>query len=219
MELDPHSDDEKMYGPYQLRLQMIMHFLDNFDQLKRRIIGGIRGEYGSRDSPVGHYSLRSWLEYMVKADSYGDLMCIMLISSMWAAKISVIWSRSLAEYKFRHQEPLKNCNFVLLFNCDNVKGHYNACTRSNLETNSCKSVREGEGYDKEVDGRERKARGHGGWVDEEPLITEPTQPTQPTQPPTPMISQDDNIARKARLLDTFMAYLHSSQIGAQVYRR
>lgn len=62
---------------------------------------------------------------MMKKDSWGDTNMLNTLSLIWQAKITVvnISGEDLWENRFRHNEFLHNCDFVLI---SNARNHFNA---------------------------------------------------------------------------------------------
>ena len=84
----------------------------------------IAGQYGWPEpdgsiEPPGPFTLETYLQYMMKVDSWGDANVINILSLHWQAKISVVnacWGM-IRETRFRHMTcPLEKCDFVLIYN-------------------------------------------------------------------------------------------------------
>ena len=65
----------------------------------------MKEEYGRVDSEFGPFSIQSYLHWMAKPREFGDIIMIKLIASLWACRITVVRSDSLAEFRFRHYSP------------------------------------------------------------------------------------------------------------------
>lgn len=61
--------------------------------------------------------------HMTDPSMCGDRVILYALSLMWDARITVLEAGSLREYRFRHNRPLSDCDFTLLYNGTN---HYSA---------------------------------------------------------------------------------------------
>ena len=106
-----------------------MHFIDNIDILVTDIRVDIRYLYGLVDSDLGPFSVKEYLKFMSADKEWGDSIILKLISSMWAVRIGVVRSDSLSLVTYRNKEDLMAQEFLLLYNCNMVNGHYTAIGR------------------------------------------------------------------------------------------
>ena len=138
-----------------IRRQVIAHFLGSYDMLKDRVSDFVRNEYGRIDSQEGPFSLKSWCEHILKDKTYCDAMVIGLLASVFGCRITVVRSDNLTEMKFRYNKPLEDSEFVFLYNCSPMGGHYSPCLKGGdgLEylTMECEEVRVSHLYAREVD--------------------------------------------------------------------
>ena len=69
-----------------------------------------------------------------------------LICSMWGVRVSILLSESCAEICLRHNFEWPECDFGLLFNCNQMTGHYSRVKRIDETGVECKFIKEGKGY-------------------------------------------------------------------------
>ena len=60
-------------------------------------------------SKVGLFSIRSYFKYMIKDKTWGDVICLYLIASIWSLRVTVLNSSSLGEMRIRD-----NMSFALV---------------------------------------------------------------------------------------------------------
>ena len=56
-------------------------------------------------------------------------MFITLLRSLFGCRITVVRSDNLHQMKFRHDKELEDSEFVFLFNCSPLGGHYSPCMK------------------------------------------------------------------------------------------
>ena len=81
-----------------------------------------------RYSLVDLEHLMSYLHFLLKSGSWGDCVCIEMISKMWGLKITVLdatYKHELWERRVRHNLPLEQADVVVLF----LHNHYSAVVR------------------------------------------------------------------------------------------
>ena len=71
-------------------------------------------EIDDQDSP-GPFSFVSYLEYLLKPNTWGDHSTILILSMMWQVKITVVTAETQKQQRFRHDSPLKDADIVLVF--------------------------------------------------------------------------------------------------------
>ena len=142
LEFDSKLDKLK-YCPVHFHRQMVYHFIRNCEQLYEVVKQGITENYGLPEDPnekrddeeqeaqVGPFSIVGYMKYILGSKKWGDSICLILIASMWCARISVVLSRSLGQLKFRHDLPLEQADLILVYNNNELNGHYTGVIRSN----------------------------------------------------------------------------------------
>ena len=71
-------------------------------------------EIDDQDSP-GPFSFVTYLEYLLKPNTWGDHSTIMILSMMWQVKITVVNAEDHKQQRFRHDSALKDADIVLVF--------------------------------------------------------------------------------------------------------
>ena len=71
-------------------------------------------EIDDQDSP-GPFSFVSYLEYLLKPNTWGDHSTILILSMMWQVKITVVTAETQKQQRFRHDSALKDADIVLVF--------------------------------------------------------------------------------------------------------
>ena len=124
-------------------------------------------EYGRVDSEFGPFTVREYLHSINKPREYGDFIMLKLISSMWAVKITVLRSDSLAEVRFRYDADIDDVDIVLVYNSKPINGHYSPAICVEGGEAETLEIREdlvkSKHYDPEVDRLERKSLGIWRW--------------------------------------------------------
>ena len=94
----------------------------------------LRDEYGgdhTEDNP-GPFSIRSYLLYLLKPDTWADSICLDMISRMWGLRITVLCASdkgNMYEMRIRHHLPMKDADVVVLF----ASNHYSAAVKWKME--------------------------------------------------------------------------------------
>jgi hypothetical protein len=99
-------------------------FLSQAEQL-RALYGGRQEEVEKKDMEVetpGPFSLKTYLEYMLEDQMWGDQIILMAISMMWNIRLSVLNTAGNYTLTFRHHKSLAESEMVLVFN-----GHNHYC--------------------------------------------------------------------------------------------
>ena len=149
---------DKKYLPCHLRRQALVHFLHHLIEPVYRdwMMKEVKEIYGSgEEGGVGPFSVRSYMEYMVEDGPWGDNIMLGLICSMWGVRVSILLSESCAEICLRHNLEWPECDFGLLFNCNQMTGHYSGVKRIDETGVECKFIKEGKGYSVTEDTRVR----------------------------------------------------------------
>ena len=128
---------EWVFAPVFLRRMLIVHYLkcrkDNDNELfwcVRKCLFAYGLPEGSEDeSKVGPFSVRSYFKHMVKDKTWGDIVCLYLIASMWSLRVTVLNSSTLGEMRIRHYMSFSLVDLPIVFNSHEVYGHFSACIR------------------------------------------------------------------------------------------
>ena len=86
------------------------------------------GEKSQEGKVLKDFSICSYLHFLLKSGSWGDCMCIDMVSRMWGLKITVLdatYKHELWERRVRHNLPLEQADVVVLFS----HSHYSAVVR------------------------------------------------------------------------------------------
>lgn len=148
------------YNQSYLRRAVVQHCFTERQMLFPFIKTQIKETYGA-GAAVGPFSVKTYLEYILTDRNWCDAIFLSLVSSLWGCRISVVRSDSCKTIDYRHDGmSLDKVDFVLLFNCDIVMGHYNSTIRlDDLMTTASKLTR-AKGFVERVDKRERVERGY-----------------------------------------------------------
>ena len=92
---------------------------------------------------------------MLKDKTWGDVICLYLISSMWSLRVRVLNSGTLGEMRIRHNMQFALVDLPIVFNSVEVSGHFSACIRGNKEMLLAGKLLKSNGYDIEKDIAER----------------------------------------------------------------
>ena len=68
-------------------------------------------------------SYRQYLHLMLRRDFWGDEVVLFAVSCMWSVKITVFNSKTLQEYRIRHDRAMEEADIVIVYNGVN---HFNA---------------------------------------------------------------------------------------------
>ena len=93
----------------------------------------LRSKYGVENGDyVDHpLSYKDYLRNMLKRSFWGEDVVIYSLASLFDLKITVLNSRRLEEYRFRHNLPLHAADVVLVYNGNNhylFAGELDICT-------------------------------------------------------------------------------------------
>ena len=174
------EEDGQKFGPHQLRLAIINHFIDYRELLFDEISEEIRLVHGAledTDSGNGGYSYKSYLEYMMKNKVWCDTIMIKGIASMWSVKITVMYADTFYKVPYRHELASPLADIVLLFNGHYVNGHYCATLKVRGDNFVIGIPYAGEGYCRDDDRMERSGRGDYEWSEEGevPMVSMPLE--------------------------------------------
>ena len=73
------------------------------------------------DYVANSLSYKDYLRNMLKIGFWGEDVVLYSLACLFDLNITVLNSRRLAEYRFRHNQPLKDADVVLVYNGNN---HY-----------------------------------------------------------------------------------------------
>ena len=100
----------------------------------------LRQAYGIQDLNAtfpGPYSYKEYCCHVLDRRFWGDALVLYTISSMWALKITMVNSKTLAEYQVQHTAPLRKADIGLVYN---VSCHYTAAGRLSSAWVTCYSL-------------------------------------------------------------------------------
>ena len=143
---------------------IIVHYLkcrkENDDELFKAVRKGLFA-YGlpqeevpegvQQPEKLGPFSIRSYLKYMIKDKTWGDIIYLYLLASMWAVRLKVVNSSTLGEMRIRHNMPLDLVDLAVVFNSCETAGHFSACIRANKEMLIAGKLLKSNGYQIEKD--------------------------------------------------------------------
>ena len=112
-------------------------------------------EGSEEQSKVGPFSIRSYFKYLLKDKTWGGVICLYLISSMWSLRVTVLNSSTLGEMRIRHNMQFALVDLPVVFNSVEVSGHFSACIRGNKEMLLAAKLLKSNGYEIEKDIVER----------------------------------------------------------------
>ena len=75
------------------------------------------GEKSQEGKVLKDFSIFSYLHFLLKSGSWGDCVCIDMISRMWGLKITVLvatYKHELWERRVKHNLPLEQADVVIL---------------------------------------------------------------------------------------------------------
>lgn len=145
--------------PVYLRRNAIVHFLQYKGELFDRVAHEIRGQYGlqeDREAGIPPYTMKSYFQEMVKDKVWCDSVMLILLSSMWSAKITLLRSDCCREIRMRHDKELAKADFVVVFNCSEHMGHYSSVFRDDLRGLELGGSSYSSNWSDEVDKTERE---------------------------------------------------------------
>ena len=68
-------------------------------------------------------SFRQYLHFLLQRDFWGDEVVLFVVSFMWSVKITVLNTKTMQEYRIRHDRAMKGVEMVITYNGSN---HFNA---------------------------------------------------------------------------------------------
>ena len=68
-------------------------------------------------------SFKQYLKLLLHHDFWGDEVVLYTVSCMWSMKITVLNTKTMQEYRIRHDRMMDKVDVVTMYNVDN---HFNA---------------------------------------------------------------------------------------------
>ena len=120
-----------------LRRMMIVHYVEYSKENDNELFWCVRKclfahglpEDSEDQSKVSPFSIRSYFKHMVRDKTWGDIVCLFLIASMWSLRVTVLNSSSLGEMRIRHNMSFSLVELPIVFNSVEVSGHFSTCIR------------------------------------------------------------------------------------------
>ena len=100
----------------------------------------LRAAYGVADPNALHggpLSYRDYLHNLLRRDFWGDEIVLWAVSMMWGLKVTVLNSKTLQEYRIRHNSAFKHVDVGLVYNSFS---HYSAAGRSIISYSGYRTV-------------------------------------------------------------------------------
>ena len=129
----------KQYTNRLIRRELAVYCARNADIIRNQHLSVLKGEYGfSQQSGQAHeecglhegpYSIRTYIKNIGKPWTWGDSVCLDMISRMWDLRITILDTQdmtNLKEKRIRHQLPMEEVDMVLLFD---GKTHYSGAIK------------------------------------------------------------------------------------------
>ena len=124
------SSREATYFPNRYFRRMVVSFMVNNHQLvmKNKFIAlmsayGIDVEDSEARGWTPPLSYRQYLHLLLRRDFWGDEVVLFVVSCMWLVKITVLNTKTLQEYRIRHDRAMEGVDMVITYNGSN---HFNA---------------------------------------------------------------------------------------------
>ena len=125
-------DIPEEYTTRLFRNELVVFCSKNAQILHKQHSHLLRDQFAGEKSQGGKvlkdFSICSYLHFLLKSGSWGDFVCIDMISRMWRLKITVLdatYKHELWERRVRHNLPLEQADVVVLFS----HNHYSAVVR------------------------------------------------------------------------------------------
>ena len=124
------SSREATYFPNRYFRRMVVSFMANNCQLvlKNKFIAlmstyGIEVEEDRARGWTPPLSFRQYLHLLLQRDFWGDEVVLFAVSCMWSVKITVLNTKTMQEYRIRHDRAMEDMDMVVTYNGSN---HFNA---------------------------------------------------------------------------------------------
>ena len=125
-------DIPEKYKTRLFRNELVVFYSKNARILHKQHSQLLRDQFAGEKSEEGKvfkdFSICSYLHFLLKSGSWGDSVCIDMISRMWGLKITGLdatYKHELWERRVRHDLPLEQADVVVLFS----HNHYSAVVR------------------------------------------------------------------------------------------
>ena len=106
---------EATYFPNRYFRRMVVYFMANNHQLvlKNKFIAlmstyGIEVEEDQARGWTPPLSFRQYLHLLLRRDFWGDEVVLFAVSCMWSVKITVLNTKTLQEYRIRHDRAMED---------------------------------------------------------------------------------------------------------------
>ena len=121
---------EATYFPNRYFRRMVVSYMANNCQLvlKNKFIAlmstyGIEVEEDQARGWTPPLLFRQYLHLLLRRDFWGDEVVLFVVSCMWSVKITVLNTKTLQEYRIRHDRAMEDADMVVTYNGSN---HFNA---------------------------------------------------------------------------------------------
>ena len=125
------ANDKKFpyYPNHYFRWQVENWLVENRQKVMLTKKAYLQQTYGVEDPNAtfsGPFSYKEYYHHVLDKRFWGDALILYAISCMWALKITVINSKTLEEYRVRHNAPPRRADVSVVFN---ASCHYTAAGR------------------------------------------------------------------------------------------
>ena len=124
---DEDRGQKLLYYPNRyFRHQVVNWMVENKQKVLKYMGSALRASYGVPDLNASHggpFSYKTYLTKMLDKQFGGDEIVLWSVSMMWDLKITVVNSKTLQEYRFRHDVALRHVKIRLVYN---TSTHYTA---------------------------------------------------------------------------------------------
>ena len=135
------NDKEFPYHPNHYFCRQVANWLvENRQKVMLTKKAYLQQTYGVEDPNAtfsGPFSYKDYCRHALDRRFWGDALILYAISCMWALKITVVNSKTLEEYRIRHNAPLRRANVGVVFN---ASCHYTAAGRLSSTLVTCYSL-------------------------------------------------------------------------------
>ena len=118
------------YFPNRYFRRMVVNYMVNHRQqiFKNKLLAlmslyGIEEDADSGRGWTPPLSYKHYLKLLLQRDFWGDEVVLYAISCMWRMKITILNTRTLQEYRIRHDRRMDSTDVIVTFNAMN---HFNA---------------------------------------------------------------------------------------------
>ena len=122
--------DLPYYPTRYFHCQVVNWMVENRQKVFVYMDSALRATYGVADSKALHggpLSYRDYLHNLLRRDFWGDKIVLWAVSMMRGLKVTVLNSKTLQEYRIRHNSAFKHVDVGLVYNS---YSHYSAAGRS-----------------------------------------------------------------------------------------